>query len=201
MIHIVEQHLDPTNRRLLETMFADRKRLFVDLFGWNVPVVEGRYEIDQFDTPHTVYLIAANGNGEHDASLRLMSTCRPHMLADLFPHLCPGGVPTGPSTWESTRLCLPQRHGAQRRRELRNALISTMVDFALARGIDRLTGVLPEAFRKEVLAMGWAAEPLGPAVRVDSGLVGAFAAHVRNDTPDRLAWSGTYVSASRAVTA
>src|SRR3546814_7048909 len=98
----------------------------------------------------------------------------PHMLGEIFPHLCPGGVPTGPTIWESTRLCLPLRHGAVRRRQLRNQLISAMVDFALARGIACLTGVLPDAFRKEVLAMGWAAEPLGPAVRVDSGLVGAL---------------------------
>lgn len=201
MIHIVENHLEPQRRRLLETMFADRKRLFVDLFGWDVPVVEGRLEIDQFDGPGTVYIICADAAGEHDASIRLMATTRPHMLGEIFPQLCPRGVPTGPTIWESTRLCLPQRHGAVRRRELRNQLISAMVDFALSRGITCLTGVLPEAFRKEVLAMGWAAEPLGPAVRVDSGLVGAFAAHIRPDTADRLCWSGTYVGAAQAVAA
>lgn len=201
MIHVIDNHLDAANRGLLETMFADRKRLFVDLFGWDVPVVEGRFEIDQFDTADTVYIIAADGEDVHEASIRLMPSTRPHMLAELFSSLCPQGVPIGPTTWESTRLCLPQRHGAARRRELRNILISAMVDFALARGIDCLTGVLPDAFRKEVLAMGWAAEPLGPAVRVDSGLVGAFAAHVRPDTPERLAWSGTYVSNARVVAA
>ncbi len=201
MIHIVENHLQAGNRHLLETMFADRKRLFVDLYGWDVPVVEGRLEIDQFDTSETVYIMSGDADGAHEASIRLMPSTRPHMLADLFPHLCPGGVPVGPTIWESTRLCLPQRHGAARRRELRNILISAMVDFALARGIDCLTGILPDAFRREVLAMGWAAEPLGPAVRVDSGLVGAFAAHVRSDTPDRLRWSGTYVGTAQAVAA
>jgi len=201
MIHIVEKHFDPATRRLLETMFIDRKRLFVDLFGWDVPVVEGCFEIDQFDTPATVYIVAADDAGDHEASLRLMPTTGPHMLGTVFPHLCPAGVPVGPTIWESTRLCLPQRHGASRRCELRNQLISAMVDFALARDITCLTGVLPDAFRKEVLAMGWLAEPLGPAVRVDSGLVGAFAAHVRADTPERLRWSGTYVGSGRAVVA
>jgi N-acyl-L-homoserine lactone synthetase len=201
MIHIIENRLERANQPLLEGMFSDRKRLFVDLFGWEVPVFGGRFEIDQFDTADTVYIISADASGAHEASIRLMPTTRPHMLGELFPHLCPGGVPIGPRIWESTRLCLPQRHGAERRRELRNALISAMVDFALVRGIDCLTGVLPEAFRKEVLAMGWAAEPLGPPVRVDSGLVGAFAAHIRADTPSRLGWSGTYVGSARAVAA
>lgn len=201
MIHVIEKRFDAGSRHLIESMYVDRKRLFVDLYGWDVPVVEDRFEIDQFDTADTVYIIYADAAGDHEASIRLMPTTRPHMLGDLFAALCPGGVPIGPTIWESTRLCLPQRHGAGRRRELRNMLISAMVDLALSRGITCLTGVLPEAFRKEVLAMGWAAEPLGPAVRVDSGLVGAFAAHVRFDTPARLRWTGTYVDTVQAVAA
>ena len=127
--------------------------------------------------------------------MRLIPTVRSHMLGTLWPHLCPLGVPVGPRIWESTRLCLPQRHGAARRRELRNALISAMVDFALARGITRYTGLLPEAFRKEVLAMGWLAEPLGPPVRFPGGPVGAFSVHIGPDTPERMRWSGVYAPA------
>src|SRR3546814_4101286 len=99
-------------------MFADRKRLFVDLFGWDVPVIDGQYEIDQFDNAHTIYLIAADDDGQHEASLRLFPTSQPHMLGTPFSHLCPLGVPAGDKIWESTRLCLPQRHGAERRRTL-----------------------------------------------------------------------------------
>lgn len=40
-------------------------------------------------------------------------------------------------------------------------------------------------FRKEMWAMGWQAEPRGPAVRIPGGPIGAFAIHVRPDTPDR----------------
>jgi len=121
------------------------------------------------------------------------------MLDTLFPHLCPLGVPTGPTIWESTRLCLPQRHGSARRRELRNQLISAMVDFALLNGIDRYTGVLPEKFRSEVLTMGWLAEPLGPPFRIPGGPIGAFAAHISPETPDRLRWKGVYTPALEAV--
>lgn len=52
-------------------MFADRKRLFVDLFGWDVPVVDEQYEIDQFDDADTIYLVASDDDGEHAASIRL----------------------------------------------------------------------------------------------------------------------------------
>lgn len=193
MIHVVDDHLAAAKRPLLQSMFADRKRLFVDLFGWDVPVVDGKYEMDQFDNGHTVYLIADDGEGRHAASIRLYPTSEPHMLGTLFAHLCPLGVPVDPRTWESSRLCLPQRHGADERRRLRNALFSAMVDVALARGIDRYTGVIPEAFRKEVLAMGWRAEPLGPAVRIAGGPIGAFLIEIDRDTPERLSWTGVYM--------
>jgi len=201
MIHIVDNRLAPANLPLLQSMFADRKRLFVDLFGWDVPVVDGEYEIDQFDDNHTVYVIAVDTNGEHEASIRLCPSVRPHMLGALFPHLCPLGVPADETTWETTRLCLPQRHGALRRRELRNALFSAVIDFALSRGIERLTGIIPAPFRKELLAMGWQAEPLGPAVNIPGGPIGAFMVHVRPDTPERLRWTGIYTDRAERMAA
>ncbi|MFB0875924.1 MULTISPECIES: acyl-homoserine-lactone synthase [unclassified Sphingobium] len=199
MIHVIDNHLAPAHRPLLQSMFTDRKRLFVDLFGWEIPVVDGQYEIDQFDNDHTVYVIAADEDGTHEASIRLFPTVQPHMLSTLFPHLCPLGVPTGETTWETTRLCLPQRHGAARRRELRNMLFSTVIDLALKRKIERLTGLIPEPFRKELLAMGWRAEPLGPAAPMPGGPVGAFMVHVRPDTPERLRWTGVYTPAGKAA--
>lgn len=135
MIHVIDNQLAPQNRSLLQSMFADRKRLFVDLFGWDVPVVDGKCEMDQFDNRHTIYLIVAEEEGGHAASIRLFPSTQPHMLGTLFPHLCPFGVPVDAVTRESTRLCLPQGHGAERRRHLRNLLFSTMVDVALDRGI------------------------------------------------------------------
>ena len=201
MIHVIDNHLAAESRPLLQSMFADRKRLFVDLFGWDVPVVDGQYEIDQFDNAHTVYLIATDEDGAHAASIRLFPSTQPHMLGTLFPHLCPLGVPADARTWESSRLCLPQRHGAARRRELRNMLFAAMVDVAIERGIERYTGVIPAAFRTEVLAMGWRAEPLGPAVRIAGGPIGAFLIHVDPDTPERLRWTGVYPEAAERVAA
>lgn len=201
MIHIIDDHLAAESQQLLQSMFADRKRLFVDLFGWDVPVVDDRYEMDQFDNADTIYLVAADDDGSHAASIRLFPTTRPHMLGTIFPHLCPLGVPVGDTTWESTRLCLPQRHGAERRRTLRNLLFSAMVDVALERGIERYTGVIPDPFRKEVLSLGWQAEPLGPAVRIPGGPIGAFLIHVGPDTPERLRWTGVYADAADRVSA
>ncbi len=44
----------------LDTMFRDRKRVFVDRLKWNVPVVDGIYEKDQFDTEDATYIVCAD---------------------------------------------------------------------------------------------------------------------------------------------
>lgn len=195
MILTIENYPKSAQRLALETMFADRKAQFVDFFDWEVPVIDGRFEMDQFDTAAAVYIVAIDEAGRHEASLRMLPSWLPHLLGDIFPHICVSGVPVGPTTWEGTRLCLPSRHGAARRRELRNELISAMADFALARGIEHITGVIPDGFRREVLAMGWRAEPLGPALRIKGGPIGAFRIEVTPDMRQRLAWSGTYSGA------
>ena len=44
MILIEEGAATPLENALLRSMFEARKRVFVDLLKWDVPVVEGRYE-------------------------------------------------------------------------------------------------------------------------------------------------------------
>ena len=201
MIHVIDNHSADSRQELIRSMFVDRKQLFVDFLHWDLQVTDGRYEIDQFDTAQAVYILVEEEGGQHAASLRLMPTLGDHMLGTIFPALCPLGVPVGEHIWESSRLCLPRRHGAARRKNLRNQLISAMVDLALARGIERYTGILPEAFRKEVLAMGWRGEPLGPAARMHGGAAGAFLVEIDAQTPARLCWSQTYVDCIGEVVA
>ena len=73
----------------LRAMYAARKQVFVDLLKWDLPVLAGAYEIDQFDNHDAEYLILLDQeDGRHRASARLLQTDRPHILADLYPVLC-----------------------------------------------------------------------------------------------------------------
>mgnify|MGYP001610745550 CR=1 FL=1 len=80
---------------VLHAMFVARKRVFVDLLKWDIPVLDGRFEIDQFDDAHATYLVLADRDGAHLGSARLLQTARPHILGDLFPGLCEGAPPRG----------------------------------------------------------------------------------------------------------
>jgi len=180
-------------------MFEDRRRLFVDVMRWDVPVSDGRFEIDQFDGPEAIYISDLGERDDHCGSMRLLPSTGPHILADLFSELCLGAVPQGPDVFEITRLCLPTRLGAQERLAVRNRLISGMVDHALTTGIRTLTGVVRASFRETVLMMGWEASPLGPERTIGGMTLGAFRIAIADDTPARLARTGIYTSVAAAA--
>ncbi|HEU4961973.1 MAG TPA: acyl-homoserine-lactone synthase [Sphingomonas sp.] len=192
IVHVLPTADQTAHRHLLDSMFEDRKHQFVDQLGWDVPVVDDRFEIDAYDNGDATYVVAGDAHGNHQGSLRLLPSRRPHILGDLFPELCPFGVPRGAGIAEITRLCLPSRLGTARRLVVRNRLISAMVDHALSIGLTHLTGVVTGRFRRDVLAMGWRAEPLGPEVAIGKSLLGAFMLHIGPDTTERLRWMGIY---------
>ena len=43
---------NPRTDRTLRSMFEDRKSVFVDLLKWDLPVLDGRFELDGFDDRH-----------------------------------------------------------------------------------------------------------------------------------------------------
>jgi acyl-homoserine lactone synthase len=194
MVVIIEgagAHLHP---RLFQAMFEDRKRVFVDLLKWDVPVVGGRFEQDVFDDKDATYLVALDGDGAHAGSLRLLPTVKPHILSDLFASLCDGELPQGETIFEITRLCLPARYGAAKRLAIRNQLISAMVDHSLGVGIDTLTGVVEAGFLAKVLDMGWRCSALGELKRFNNKLLGAFRLDIEEETPKLLARKRIYTT-------
>jgi N-acyl-L-homoserine lactone synthetase len=185
-----------SHSRAIQTMFEDRKSLFVDLLGWSVPVIDARVEQDQYDHESAIYLIVPEKDGTHAGSMRLLPTTHAHILADLFSDLCEQAVPRGETIFEITRLCLPSRHGAAQRLLIRNRLISAMVDYALRHRIEALTGVVEASFLAKVVAMGWQCRPLGSPRRVNRRLLGAFQIDVTPEAPRLLAAHGIYMSAT-----
>lgn len=192
MIDIVDFNNKKEFSRELESMFEERKIVFVDLLKWDLQITDGRLEIDQFDDDDAVYILASHEDGNHLGSLRLLRTDRPHILGSFFPYLSDMPVPTGPDVLEVTRLCLSPRLRAAERRYVRNQLISAMTDFALTRDIRALTGVARVSWLAQILRMGWRCEMLGPAQALDGALTGAFRIDLDNNTPSGLASMGIY---------
>ena len=176
----------------VRSMFADRKSVFVDLLKWDVPVLDGRFELDQFDNEHATYLIIGDERDDHLGSARLLPTTRNHLLGSLFRDLCAAVPPSGPDVFEITRFCLSRRQNAAARRLTRNRLVTALAWYALETGIRTYTGVADVAWLQQILAFGWACRPLGPPARSACGMIGALAIEIGADTPHLLAANGIW---------
>jgi acyl-homoserine lactone synthase len=171
-------------------MFEARKTVFVDLLGWDLPVLAGRYELDQYDNQDARYLILSETDGDHLASARLLPTTRPHLLDSHFAELCDEPIPHGPEVYEITRFCLDRSLTAAQRREARDQLVRGLVDFALDNHIRIYTGVAEPAWLEQILAFGWDARALGQARSIDGMLLAALRIKIAPDTPALLDQAG-----------
>ncbi len=184
MIRVIDNSNRETSREALSAMHADRKAVFVDRLKWNVPVVDGRYEIDEFDNEHAVYLIAAHPEtGEHLGSVRLLPTTRKHLVGDIFSMLIEGEVPRGADVWEITRLCTsPNLADWEAHNRVREQLATALIEYALTMGITRYTMMTHTAYLSQLLATGWDVEPLGLPKDVGGQQLGALQVNVHAST-------------------
>jgi acyl-homoserine lactone synthase len=179
MVFVITREVRSEFREELAAMHRDRKRLFVDILKWDVPVVDEVYEIDQFDTDDAVYLLAVDPRtGRHTGSMRLLPTTRPHLLSAFFSELCDDAPPVSDDTWEITRLCLVPSLSAGERLRVRHQLVTALVEFGLLYGVSCYTCVCETSFLSQILAMGWDCEPLGLPQRVGGQVLGALALNV-----------------------
>lgn len=176
-------------------MFEARKRVFVDLLKWDVPVLLEKYELDQFDTIAATYLILTDDGGDHRASARLLRTDGPHILGNLFPHLCEGEMPSGTVTREITRFCIEPTLGRGERRTARNQLVTGLVQHALRSGIAGYTAVASLAWFRQIANFGWRCNALGESRDVGGNKLIALHIEIDTETPAALQAAGIYTLA------
>jgi N-acyl-L-homoserine lactone synthetase len=190
MLHIFQSATGPASDAALRSMFAARKSVFVDLLKWDVPVLDGAYEIDQFDDAHATYLILAEPDGTHLGSARLLPTTRPHILDTFYAGLCEEAPPREPAIFEITRFCLDRRLTARERRAVRDTLVTALVEHALACGITAYSAIAEMGWFQQILAFGWRCMPLGLPRVVDGTMLAALRIDITAETPALLAAAG-----------
>lgn len=186
MLHIVQSAARSASDAVLRSMFAARKSVFVDLLKWDVPVLDGRYEIDQFDDVHATYLILADPDGTHLGSARLLPTTRPHILDSLYAELCDEAPPQAADIFEITRFCLDRGLSARARRQVRDMLVTALVDHALATGITAYSAIAEMGWFQQILAFGWRCMPLGLPRVIDGTMLAALRIEITPETPSLL---------------
>lgn len=190
MLHVMRAGAQPIPDTVLRAMFAARKEVFVDLLKWDVPVLDGRFEVDQFDDPHAHYIVLADREGGHLGSARLLPTMRPHILNSLYPQLCADAPPSAPDIYEVTRFCLDRGLSARERRTVRDTLVVALTEHALANGITGYSAIAEMGWLQQILAFGWHCRPLGLPLTIAGKMLGALAIRIDADTPRLLAAAG-----------
>ena len=195
MVTVAQSLPVPLHLPALREMFEARKRVFVDLLKWDVPVLDGRYEIDQFDDEHATYLIVPDERGRpFRIGEAAQDDAAPYPRQPCSRSFAPTPPPSGPDVLEITRFCLGRQLGAEARLETRNRLVSALVGYALDHGIRTYTGVAEMGWLQQILAFGWRCRPLGLPRMVEGKMLGALRIDISPETPGLLEANGIYRS-------
>jgi len=166
-LHVVSHANRHLYRDALEEYFRLRHQIYVVERRWTeIARPDGR-EIDQFDTPDTVYLMAMEGSrvvGSH----RLVPTSRPTLMSDLFPQLALRGLVRRPDAYELSRVFVVQdRRGDHVRPRVESVIMAGTMEFGLIEGLSQFTIVMETWWLPRFQELGWNPRPLGVAVDIN----------------------------------
>jgi acyl homoserine lactone synthase len=149
-----------------------RHEVFIQRLGWQLATPEG-IEVDQYDRPDTVYVVAQHDDGSVAGCGRLLPTTQPYLLAEIFPQLLNGAAPPhSPEVWELSRFCAVDlqdgcKAGGQFSSPIALKLFDAALECAAAHGATRLITVSPLGIERLLRRAGFHAHRAGPPIIVD----------------------------------
>ena len=150
-----------------------RYRIFVERLGWQLQTQDGT-ELDQFDRPDTLYVIAQDDGRQIIGCARLLPTISPYLLADVFPHLLNGmEPPRAPDVWELSRFSAVDLNGPLHveRHQFSSStavrLLEESLECAASFGAKRLITVSPLGVERLLHRAGFHAHRAGPPTVID----------------------------------
>ncbi|HVZ51698.1 MAG TPA: acyl-homoserine-lactone synthase [Pseudolabrys sp.] len=166
-LHVVSQANRHLYEDVLEDYFRLRHQIYVEERGWTELARPDGREIDQFDTPDTVYLMAMEGErvvGSH----RLVPTTRPTLMSHVFPQLALRGLVHSPYVYELSRVFVVRdRRGDQAQPRVESVIMAGTMEFALLEGMTQFTIVMETWWVPRFQEIGWNPRPLGVPVDIN----------------------------------
>lgn len=164
LIHVVNF----ANRHLyvdvLNEFFRARHRIYVEEKAWRDDDQTG-VEIDQFDTDDATYLIGVI-DGRVMTGTRLIPTDRPHLLSEVFPHMC--ATPTrSPRVAEWTRGFIIPEFREKGIGPIKGQFCATVMEYCLKEGIEQIGGVQDLYWLPVWKRYSWNVRPIGDPTQID----------------------------------
>lgn len=158
---------------LFERVSSYRHRVFVEMLGWELKTRNGM-ELDQFDRPDTVYVIAQTASGHVNGCARLLPTNQPYLMGEVFPQLLNGlPPPCTPEVWELSRFAAVDFTNqitstlGQFSSPIAIKLLQESIAYAAAHGAKRLISVSPIGIERLLRRAGFHSHRAGAPMILD----------------------------------
>lgn len=138
------------NADLFYGQFQLRHQEFIERQHYDVKSTDGM-EFDEYDTLVSAYLVYSEDGKTVLGCSRLTPISYGCMLADHFPSLVDDrAIFAAPDVWEGTRFCVDHRLAPEKRLHILRTICAGYIEFGLARGIDRIIGLMPTIILRSV---------------------------------------------------
>lgn len=165
-IHVIHARNRHLYEREMEDFFRQRHRIYVEEKGWRDAAEDG-LEIDQFDTAAATYLIGIV-DGRVMTGSRFVPTTRPHLLSEVFHHLCDfEGVVRDPTVAEWTRGFIIPEFREVAGVNLKAQFCATVMEYCLNQGITRIGGIQEIYWLPLWKRFRWTVRPVGSPSLID----------------------------------
>lgn len=172
-MHLVTGNPQGLPQSLQSEVASYRHRVFVEQLGWQLDTVDG-IELDQFDRPDTMYVIAQDDDGRVCGCARLLPTTRPYLLGDVFPQLLNGlPIPQSSEVWELSRFAAVDFNSQTTTAlghfssEVAIQLLQEAIACAARQGAKQLITVSPIGVERLLKKAGFRARRAGPPMIID----------------------------------
>ncbi len=189
MIRIITGQQSETDRQLMEQAYRLRHSVFVAELDWANMAGDEAREVDQFDTPEAVNMLAV-AEGVVVGYQRLLPTTRPHLQTEVFADLCEVERPHGPNVWEYTRFCSARAYRESEQTELtiRRELVHAAVKWGLENGVDQFLFQIDPYRMLRLMQYHFRMVPLGLPRKYNGEDVIAVVGHFDRRTLERLSF-------------
>lgn len=171
MIEIIQAGQFGKTKSLIE-MHKVRKLIFKDRMGWDIDVTEDGLEIDDFDLPETVYILARDERGRVAGVWRMLPTTSPSMIRKIWPEFLKTlPIMVGDSTWELSRFGVhtyedsPKDHLRSVNR-ITAELIVALLKVCIMTGIENVYTMYNRQIARSVGRIGFSAEEVSEEMQI-----------------------------------
>lgn len=172
-MNVIAGKTDALSNELLNRVAVYRHKVFVETLGWDLKTKNGE-ELDQFDRPDTLYVIAQDEQGQVNGCARLLPTSRPYLLGEVFPELMNGlPIPCSDDVWELSRFATVDFSNrnttalSQFSSSIAAQLLHESIACARAHGAKRLITVSPIGIERLLRRTGVHAHRAGPPMIIN----------------------------------